>query len=134
MAGKRKTPRLRFDGRYFVANIYRPNGSRTMISFGPLDGRTEGEIYIAFGKWLDLYNRFPQKVLSYRSPYDAIEQVINPSSKMTVGEVIDQYVAWVRKTTESGGRINDIVRRTDRIKRFTKEYHGWPIGDLALMN
>ena len=44
MVGKRKDPKLRFNGTYYVANIYKPDGKRTMISFGPGGDRTEGEI------------------------------------------------------------------------------------------
>ena len=65
MAGKRKMPKLRRDGKYYVASIYRPDGQKTNISFGPAVERTEGEIYTAFGKWLDLFNQQPQKVLSF---------------------------------------------------------------------
>ena len=35
MAGKRKTPKLRRDGKYYVATIYKPNGQRSNVSFGP---------------------------------------------------------------------------------------------------
>jgi len=50
MSRKRKSPKLRFNGKYYVVNFYKPDGKRTMISFGPTDERTEGEIYAAFGK------------------------------------------------------------------------------------
>ena len=40
MAGIRKTPKLRKDGRYYVASIYKPNGQRTNISFGCADEHT----------------------------------------------------------------------------------------------
>ncbi|GAI07791.1 unnamed protein product [marine sediment metagenome] len=86
MAGKRKTPKLRRDGKYYVASIYKPNGQRTNISFGPVGDRTEGEIYSAFGKWLDLFKQQPQKVLTFQSPYDAIERIINPAQIITIGE------------------------------------------------
>ena len=55
MAGTRKTPKLRFNGRYYVVNIYKPDGKRTTISFGTDEERTEGEIYEAFNKWINLY-------------------------------------------------------------------------------
>ncbi len=55
MAGRRKTPRLRFDGRCFVVDVYTPDDKRTAISFGPPGERTEGHIFSAFGAWLDLF-------------------------------------------------------------------------------
>ena len=123
MAGKRKSPRLRFNGRYFVANIYGSDGKRTMISFGPKGDCSEGEIYAAFGKWLDLYNQAPQKVLSYKSPYEAIKELVNPSTILKVGQLINEYLSWTRKTYKNNGRnsSNDIIERTERIKRFLEK-------------
>ncbi|UCD49287.1 MAG: hypothetical protein JSW27_17360, partial [Phycisphaerales bacterium] len=43
MAGVKKTPKLRYDGRYYVANFYKPDGKRSMVSFGPKGEHTEGE-------------------------------------------------------------------------------------------
>ncbi len=91
MAGNRKPPTLRRDGKYYVVGIYKPNGQRTNISFGTQGIRTEGEIYTEFGKWLDLYNQHPLKVLSFTSPYDAIEQITNPVNVVNVGELLDKY-------------------------------------------
>jgi hypothetical protein len=87
MAGIRKTPKLRKAGKYYVASIYKPDGQRTNISFGCSEDLSEGEIYIAFGKWLNLFLQQPQKILSFKNPYDAIKEVINPTTKLTVGEL-----------------------------------------------
>ncbi len=73
MAGVKRTPKLRYDGRYYVANFYKPDGKRSMVSFGPRGEHTEGEIYATFGKWLDLYEQQAHKVLSFKSPYDAVK-------------------------------------------------------------
>ena len=133
MAGKRKTPQLRFDGRCYVVNVYRPDGKRTMFSFGPPGERTEGEIYTTFGKWFDLFNQFPHKVLSYKSPYEAVEQLVNPNSIITIGDLLDKYLAWIHKAIPPAGEngLSDVVVRTERIKRFLKKYHHWPVSDFG---
>jgi len=133
MAGKRKNPKLRFNGKYYVVNIYKPDGKRTMISFGPAGERTEGEIYTAFYKWFDLFNQQPQKVLSFNSPYDAIEQLINPSQTITVGGLLDKYFIYAKKTskpTKSGGEHPDL-QFTKRVQKFLKPYYSWPVSDFG---
>ena len=70
MAGKKKTPVLRRSAKYFVVSFYKPDGQRSTISFGTCEERSEGEIYEAFGKWLDLYTKSPQKVLSNHPLWD----------------------------------------------------------------
>ena len=133
MAGKRKKPKLRFNGKYYVVNIYKPDGKRTMVSFGPAGDRTEGEIYTAFYKWLDLFEQQPQKVLSFKSPYDAIEQIINPSQIVTVGELLDKYFAYAEKTTRPTRSKKDHtdLEFTRRVQRFLEPYHSWPVSDFG---
>ena len=133
MAGKRKTPKLRFDGRYYVVNFYRPDGKRSMISFGPEGERTEGEVLTAFGKWLDLFNQVPHKVLSYDSPYEAIEEITNPSPRINVGELLDYYHSWANKTLPplEGKRQQDVIVRTERVKNFMEEYLQWPVENFG---
>jgi hypothetical protein len=57
MAGKRKRPKLREKDHCIVTDIYKPDSRRTTISFGSIGERSEGEIYTAFGQWLDLFNQ-----------------------------------------------------------------------------
>ena len=95
MAGKRKRPKLREKGSCFVTDIYKPDGKRTTISFGAVGERSEGEIYAAFGQWLDLFNQHPHKVLAFNNPYDAITNIINPRSIVSVGQLHDKYVEWL---------------------------------------
>lgn len=133
MAGRRKTPQLRFDGRYYVANIYQVDGKRNMISFGGLGERTEGQIHAAFGKWLDLYNQQPHKVLSFKNPYEAIEQIVNPSSVVTVGELIEKYETHRKKVINF---VNHNLEHPDfrfikRVRQFLKAYKDWPIDTLG---
>ena len=102
MAGTRKEPKLRiYRGKYFCTDVYSPKGKRTTVGFGTAKDRTKGEIYTAFGKWLDLFEQQPQKVLSFKSPYDAIAQIINPTQIITVGELLDKYFIYAEKTTRS---------------------------------
>jgi len=133
MSGKRKSPRLRFTGRYYVANIYRPDGKRTMISFGPPGERTEAEIYTAFGKWLALFNQQPQKVLSYRSPYDAIEHVMNPTGLVTVDRLADRYLKYAEQNVRpirSNSEHPDL-RFIKRANYFLGPYNGWPVAEFG---
>ncbi len=134
MAGTRKTPKLRvYRDKYFCADIYLPGGKRTTVGFGTTDKRTEGEIYAAFGKWLDLFNQQPQRVLSFDNPYDAIENIINPRSNVTVGELLQRYLAHVKKTARSirEGMEHPNLRFIRRVQEFLKPYQDWPAGDLG---
>ena len=133
MAGKRKTPKLRRDGKYYVATIYKPNGQRSNVSFGPAGERTKSEIHIAFYKWLDLFKQQPQKVLSFKSPYDAIEQIINPSQIITVGELLDKFFVYAERTTRPTRVSNEHpdLQFTRRVQKFLEPYHSWPVSDFG---
>ena len=133
MAGVKKTPRLRFDGRYYVANIYKPDGKRSMVSFGAKGERTEGEIYVTFGKWLDLYLQQPHKVLTFTTPYEAVEELINPKSTYTVGEVLAKYRAYATRTTNTveSNEVHPNFSFIDRIEKFLQPYKEWPIRDFG---
>ena len=134
MAGTRKTPKLRvYREKYYCADVYLPNGKRTTVGFGPAENRTEGEIYAAFGKWLDLFNQQPQKVLSFETPYEAIEGIINSQSTVTVGELLDRYVAHVSKTGRSirEGKEHPDLRFIRRVQVFLNPYKDWPAGDFG---
>lgn len=133
MAGKRKSPQLRFDGRYYVANIYKPNGKRTCISFGNLSDRSEGQIYAAFGKWLDLFIQQPQKVLSYNNPYEAISAIINPAGKIIISELI---VSFEKYMTQALSGMSEKTKQHDlsligRAKSFLGPYLTWPVNDFG---
>ena len=92
MAGKRKPPRLREKQGCFVTDIYRLDGQRSTIRFGSPGGRTEGEIHAAFGKWLDLFNQHPHKVLAFKSPYEAIDETTSKGTIIPVGDFFDKYL------------------------------------------
>ena len=94
MSGKRKPPKLRDKDGCLVADIYRPSGRRTTVSFGSVGTRTESEIYMAFGQWLSLFNQQPHKVLDFKDPYEVINQLIDPRTIIAVGELFDKYKEW----------------------------------------
>ena len=133
MATRRKPPKLRLKDGCYVANFYRPDGKRSTISFGPVGPRTEGQIHVAFGKWLDLFHQNPHKVLSFKSPYDAIEQMINPQEIIAVGELVDKYIEWFEQHAPKrpDGRENPDVERLKRLKRFLEPYLRWPASSFG---
>ena len=134
MARTRKTPKLRiYREKYFCTDVYLPNGKRTTVGFGTIDDHTEGEIYAAFGKWLDLFNQQPQKVLSFKSPYNAIEQIINPGKVITVGELLDKYFVYAKKTTRttSNNKEHRNFHFIKRVQQFLQPYHSWPVSDFG---
>ena len=133
MAGKRKLPKLRRKNASFVADVYRPDGKRTTISFGPSDSRTEGQIYAAFGRWLDLFNLHPHKVLAFPSPYDALEQMVNPNSVQTVGQLLDRYTSASEQqmTPARDGRPNATLNRIRQMKKFLEPYRQWSVSDFG---
>jgi integrase len=133
MAGKRKPPKLREKQGCFVADIYTPARTRTSISFGPVGERTEGEIYAAFGRWLDLFKQHPEKVLSFKSPYEAIRQMVDPGTILTVGELLDKYAEWAERylTPMRDGSAHPDLIRVERLKRFVDPYRLWPVADFG---
>ncbi|KKR03170.1 MAG: Protein containing Integrase, catalytic core, phage domain protein [Candidatus Uhrbacteria bacterium GW2011_GWF2_39_13] len=133
MAGKRKSPQLRFDGRYYVANIYKPDGKRTCISFGSLAERSEGQIYSAFGKWLDIFVQQPQKVLSYKNPYEAISTITSPTGKITIGELVEnfkKYASQILARMSENTQLHDLslIRR---VENSLQPYFTWPVNDFG---
>jgi integrase len=133
MAGKRKRPKLREKDGCFVTDIYKPDGKRTTISFGAVGERSEGEIYAAFGQWLDLFNQHPHKVLASNSPYDVIANIINPRGIVSVGQLHDKYVEWMDGQTElmRDGRESPDIGRARRIGAFLLPYGDWPVSDFG---
>jgi integrase len=133
MAGKRKPPTLRRKGRSFVTDVYRPDGRRTTVSFGPPDGRTEGEIYMAFGQWLDLFNTHPHRTLRCSDPYDAIAEAISPTTIRTVGQFVEKYLESVEQHLSElrDGRTNPTLTRLNQLKPFFDPYTNWPVSEFG---
>lgn len=133
MAGKRKPPNLRIDGAYYIAKIYKPEGTRTSISFGHVDDRPKAEVYAAFAKWTELYEKHPQKVLSFKNPYEAITQIFNPSSIMTIKEFFEMYLHRIKQELNPTryGKENPDITKIRRAFRFMEPYHEWPVEDFG---
>ena len=133
MAGKRKPPRLRDKNGCFVTNIYKPDGKQTTISFGSPRQRNKGKIYAAFGRWLDLFGQHPHKVLAFKSPYDAIAQVVNPRNIVSVGQLVDKYLEWIRQylLPRRNGSAHPDLERVQRLDRFLQPYRDWPVGEFG---
>lgn len=133
MAGKRKRPKLWFDGKYFKLNIYKPDGKRTTISFGHQGDRPESEIRIACERWLNLYEQHPHKVLSYKNPYDAIEQIINPTNILSIGDLIEKYEAYLKKTVRPTrhGMAHPDLTFVKRVRKFLSPYEDWSIDSFG---
>jgi len=133
MAGKRRPVTLREKRGAYVADIYRPDGRRTTVSFGAAKGRTVSEIHVAFSRWLDLFKEHPSKVLSFDSPYDALDSMIHPGSIQTVGRLVDNYVKWAGQYLAPlrDGRAHPDLSRADRLRRFLKPYLKWKVADFG---
>ena len=134
MGRRRKSPRLRIcRGKYYCADVYLPDGNRTTVAFGTTEDHTEGEIMVAFGKWLDLYNQQPHKVLSFRSPYEAVSGIINPTDSVSVGDLLDRYRSHAERTirpVESNKEHPDLAFIA-RAELFLKPYRDWPVKDFG---
>ena len=133
MAGKRRPITLRKKRGTYVADIYRPDGRRTTVSFGAAKGRTVSEIHLAFTKWLDLFKEHPSKVLSFKSPYDALDSMIHPGSIQTVRQLLDNYVKWAGQYLAPlrDGRQHPDLSRVQRLRRFLRPYLEWKVADFG---
>jgi integrase len=134
MARRRKSTRLRIcRGKYYCADVYLPNGHRTTVSFGTTEDRTEGQIMVAFGQWLDLYHEQPHKVLSFKDPYDAVSAILNPTHSVSVGDLLDRYRTHAARTirpVESNKEHPDLAF-IGRVEQFLKPYRDWPVKDFG---
>lgn len=84
MPRPQKAPTLRqrqVNGKsYFSTDVTRPDGRRTTLSFGTVTDYVDpmADIGAAFGKWIKLLQADPHKCLSYKSPWEAIDQMDLP--------------------------------------------------------
>ena len=131
---RRVLPKLRLTkGRYYCTDIYLLNGKRSTIGFSATEDHTYGEIMVAFGRWLDLYQQHPNKALSFENPYEAVTQIVNPSKCVTVGDLLTRFGVYARKTTaevESNKEYPDFAF-IRRVEQFLKPYRDWPVKELG---
>ena len=134
MGRKRRQPKLRIArDKYYCADVYRPDGKRTTIGFGNTEEHSESEVYIAFGKWLELYSKIPQKVLSYSNPYEAIRQILNPSDHVTVKELLTKHRVYAENTVR---KLHDNREHPDfiyikKVEQVLTPYKDWPVKDFG---
>jgi len=134
VANKKKRPTLRFDGRYWVATIYKPpHNTRGTVSFGSPAEREEKDIRIAFEMWWDLFQKMPHKVLSYDSPYEAIEQITNPTTVTTIGQLLEKYENYLQKTVSTirYGLEHPDLRFVRRVRLFLEPYAQWDVNTFG---
>jgi len=75
----------------------------------------------------------PKKVLSYKSPYEAVERIVSPSSVTNVGDLMRRYLQWASNTmrqTRDGLESPDMAKVRRAIK-FLNPYSDWPIADFG---
>ncbi len=133
MAGRKKRPRLRFNGRYWITTIYKPNGVRGTVSFGSTERRSEAEIRIAFERWIELYQEHPTKTLSFSSPYEALQYMINPTTITTVGQLFEKYETYFRENAPEvrNGLEHPDLRLIRRAYKFVQPYSEWPVDSFG---
>ncbi len=133
MAGKRKQPKLRLDGVYYNVKVYTLEGKRTQVSFGHIDDHRESEVRATFAIWLELYTNDPQTVFSFRSPYDAVMEIISPSKILTVGELVKSYRERaennLRRTRE--GLESPDLTKIRRAEKFIAPYSNWKVASFG---
>ena len=133
MSGIRKRPTLRFDGTYWITTIYKPNGARGTISFGSTKARSEKNIKIAFERWIELYQEHPIKTLSFSSPYEALQYMINPTTITTVGQLFEKYEIYFQKNAPEvrNGLEHPDLRLIRRAHNFIQPYSEWPVDSFG---
>ncbi|MFH1615294.1 MAG: site-specific integrase [Planctomycetota bacterium] len=80
-----------------------------------------------------MFKQQPQKVLSFKNPYDAIKQIINPSQIITIGELLDKYFDYTKKIirpTRDHTEHPDL-HFTKRVRKFLEPYLSWPVSDFG---
>jgi len=134
MSRTREVPRMTRCGVYFMVNVYSGN-KRLKISFGsPGDQRTEAQIMEAFGKWLTLYVKNPDHVLSFKTPYDAVDTVFGPGNILTVGELVGKYISYLERETKprENGEPDPLLERAKRLQRFMAPHASSKLNDFGL--
>jgi len=133
MAGRRKRPTLRLSNGYWVTTIYRPNGVRGTVSFGTTQRRSESAIRIAFERWIELFLKHPRKTLSFSSPYEALEYMIDPTTITTVGQLFEKYRVYFEENAPEvrNGKEHPDLRLIKRANRFVQPYSEWPVDSFG---
>lgn len=133
MAGRKKRPTLRLSNGYWVTTIYKPDGARGTVSFGPKGSQSESKIRIAFEQWIELYMEHPRKTLTYSSPYEALEYMINPTTITTIGQLFEKYEVYFSNNVSEvrNGQEHPDLRLIKCAHRFIKPYSEWSVDSFG---
>jgi len=108
---------------FCFARTSRTQAAGPTASAGPACGR-RGEIHAAFGQRLDLFSRHPRFALARKSPYEAIQDLVNARAILSVGQLYDKYLEWAEKYFPPlrGGREVPELLQIRRIEKFLRPY------------
>ena len=72
-------------------------------------------------------------MLSFDSPYDALNSMIHPGSILTVGQLVDNYAEWAQQYLAPlrDNRPHPDISRAQRLRRFLKPYLDWKVADFG---
>lgn len=90
-------------------------GKRHAITFGPKPDNSDDffDVQDLFNRWVRLFRAQPHRTLAYKDPRQAVEAVVDPNAKLTVGELVSSYRKHAEATiklTSSGGRSPNFQR------------------------
>ncbi|MCX5659724.1 MAG: hypothetical protein NTW19_08385 [Planctomycetota bacterium] len=137
MSGIKKNPTLRVKTvggvGYRVTEVYRPDGKRAMLSFGPVVAMDDADAMILFGRWLKLFLVNPHKTLGYKTPFEAVKSMIDAPSILTIGDFRDKYLTYatdVFRLTRNND-INPNFQRLERALTYLAPYAAWPVASFG---
>jgi integrase len=117
-------------GDYYICRIYKPDGQRTMISFGPVEGQDPAEVHALFSRWLQLFQDNPHKTLEFDGPRDAVEGMTSSGGQTTMADLLNAYDLNAQATfakTRTGSE-NPNYRRWSFAAKFIRDRYGdWPV-------
>ena len=131
LSRRRKPPQLRVSSGYWRCECYKPDGIRTTVNFGPVDGRPESKVREIHSQWLKLYDDNPHSLFRLSNPYDAVASLTNTMVfDATVVIALDAYDSWLQARACSTKTGN--IGRMPRLRRFLAGYHNWPVMSPSL--
>ena len=72
-------------------------------------------------------------MLSFPSPYEAIAQISNPTTIVTVRDFFDKYLETVQRDLPvlRDGQVNPEIPRIDRLGRFLEPYRQGSVAEFG---
>lgn len=56
--------------------------------------------------------------LSFRNPYEAIEQILNPTRIITIGEFLDKYFLWAKENMRPNIYLLEEVQEAMKVAKL----------------